>query len=82
VREEGGGNGFICFRTCLNLGGGLRFVSISKAIVFFCDGKDGVERVIVVIFLEIGAGFIEAFDVEEGAVEEFELFWWVVCSLR
>lgn len=43
------------------------------------DGEDRVERVVVVVLLDVGA--VETFDVEEGTVEQFELFAGVVCSL-
>jgi hypothetical protein len=39
-----------------------------------------VKRVVKVVLDERRAG--EAFDVEEGAVEKFELISWVVCPLR
>lgn len=44
------------------------------------DGEKGVKGVVEIVQLDVVA--VEAFDVEQGAVKEFELLSWVLCSLR
>lgn len=43
------------------------------------DQKGRVDGVVVVVVLDCGTGV--AFEIEQGAVEEFELSWGMVCSL-
>jgi hypothetical protein len=58
------------FETFLLLGGFSEFVFFLFVI---CDSEEWVERVCVIVVVNIVAVIFKAGDVEEGAVQEFEL---------